>query len=68
MTISLGGAFAPQWVRSTPTLWIDRADRQLYRAKAGGRNRTCLEPPAHSQVSTEEKRLLALPELPAPRP
>ncbi len=34
VTISLGGAFAPQWVRSSPLLWIERADQQLYRAKA----------------------------------
>ncbi len=65
VTISLGGAFAPQWVRSTPSLWIDRADRQLYLAKAGGRNRACLEPHAATPVSAEEKSLLFLPELPA---
>jgi len=55
VTISLGGAFAPQWVRSSTTLWIERADRQLYRAKAEGRNRACLEQPAVSHVSAEEK-------------
>jgi len=58
VTISIGGAFAPQWVRSTPTLWIERADQQLYRAKALGRNLVQLEPSAISLVSTEEKRLL----------
>ena len=58
VTISLGGAFAPQWVRSTAALWLDRADRQLYRAKAEGRNRACLEQPPDSQVSAEEKSLL----------
>ena len=58
VTISLGGAFAPQWVRSSPTLWIDRADQQLYRAKASGRNRACLERPALSQVSIEERTML----------
>ena len=58
MTISLGGAFAPQWVRSTATLWLARADRQLYQAKAEGRNRACLEQPPDSQVSAEEKSLL----------
>jgi diguanylate cyclase (GGDEF)-like protein len=58
VTISLGGAFAPQWVRSTAPLWLARADRQLYRAKAEGRNRTCLEQPPDSQVSAEEKSLL----------
>ena len=58
VTISLGGAFAPQWVRSTAPLWLGRADRQLYRAKARGRNCTCLEQPPDSRVSAEEKSLL----------
>ncbi len=58
VTVSLGGAFAPQWVRSSAPLWIDRADQQLYRAKAEGRNRACLEEPTVSLVSAEEKGLL----------
>jgi diguanylate cyclase len=58
VTVSLGGAFAPQWVRSSAPLWIDRADQQLYRAKAEGRNRACLEQPTVSLVSPEEKGLL----------
>ncbi len=58
VSVSLGGAFAPEWVRSTAPLWIERADQQLYRAKALGRNRACLEQPAMMQVSAEEKGLL----------
>lgn len=58
VTISLGGAFAPQWVRSSPTLWIERADQQLYRAKNEGRNRASLEQPPVSLVSAEEKGML----------
>lgn len=58
ITISLGGAFAPQWVRSSSLLWMERADRQLYRAKAEGRNRVCLEPHTESMVSAEEKGML----------
>ena len=58
VTVSLGGAFAPQWVRSSAPLWIDRADQQLYRAKSEGRNRACLEQPTVSLVSPEEKGLL----------
>ena len=58
VTVSVGGAYAPQWVRSSPTLWVERADQQLYRAKAEGRNRACLEQPPVSHVSAEEKGLL----------
>lgn len=58
VTVSLGGAFAPQWVRSSSLLWMERADRQLYRAKAEGRNRTCLEAQIDSLVSAEEKGML----------
>jgi PleD family two-component response regulator len=58
VTISVGGAFAPQWVRSTPALWKERADQQLYLAKTQGRNLVRLEPSAMSVVSNEEKRLL----------
>jgi len=58
ITVSLGGAFAPQWVRSSPLLWMERADRQLYRAKAEGRNQACLEPQVESVVSADEKSML----------
>lgn len=58
VTISIGGAFAPQWVRSSRQFWYERADQLLYQAKAGGRNRACLENPAVSEVSTEERELL----------
>jgi diguanylate cyclase len=58
VTVSIGGAFAPQWVRSNLALWMERADKQLYRAKQSGRNRAEFEPAAVSQVSAEEKGLL----------
>lgn len=58
VSVSIGGAFAPQWVRSSATLWVERADQQLYRAKAEGRNCACLEQPVVSLVSAEEKGLL----------
>jgi diguanylate cyclase len=57
-TISIGGAFAPQWVRSTPQLWTERADLQLYRAKSLGRNLVCMEPSAVASVTAEEKSFL----------
>lgn len=58
ITVSCGGAFAPPWLRSTPTLWLERADAQMYRAKAAGRNTVCIEPQVVSEVSAEEKGLL----------
>ena len=58
VSVSIGGAFAPQWVRSSALLWVERADQQLYRAKSAGRNRACLEQPMVSLVSAEEKGLL----------
>ncbi len=58
VTVSIGGAFAPQWVRSSSGLWLARADQQLYRAKATGRNRACLEQAPISLVSAEEKSML----------
>jgi diguanylate cyclase (GGDEF)-like protein len=58
VTISIGGAFAPEWVRSTADLWIERADLQLYSAKSGGRDQVCLDQPRELSVSAEEKGLL----------
>lgn len=58
VTVSIGGAYAPEWVRSTADLWIERADLQLYRAKTEGRNQVRLEQPQELAVSAEEKGLL----------
>lgn len=57
-TISIGGAYAPAWVRSTAQLWIERADKLLYQAKAQGRNRVCIDHHQSIAVSAEEKSLL----------
>ena len=55
---SIGGAYAPEWVRSTADLWIERADLQLYRAKADGRNQVRMDQPQELSVSAEEKGML----------
>ena len=57
VTVSLGAAFAPQWVRSSVRLWFERADLQLYNAKTAGRNRAIFEPAAVSLVTAEENGL-----------
>lgn len=57
-TISIGGAYAPEWVRSTAALWIERADNLLYRAKSEGRNRVFIDHQQVIAVSAEEKNLL----------
>lgn len=58
VTISIGGAFAPEWIRSSSALWIERADLQLYAAKTEGRNRVNLEYLSESAVSADERSLL----------
>ena len=61
VTVSIGGVYALQWIRSTAQLWTERADRQLYLAKSSGRNCVRLEEPPDSTVSAEEKSMLFSP-------
>ena len=58
VTVSIGGAFALQWIRSTTALWANRADAELYKAKLGGRNCISIEEQPDSTVTAEEKSLL----------
>lgn len=58
VTVSIGGAFALQWIRSTRQLWLERADQQLYLSKSHGRNCVHIEEQTDSTVSAEEKSLL----------
>ncbi len=58
VSISIGGAYATERVRSTTAVWIDRADSQLYRAKTEGRNRVFIDQQPEIAVSAEEKNML----------
>ena len=58
ITVSIGGAYAPEWIRSTALLWTDRADTELYRAKTQGRNRVSLGDQRVTSVSSEEREML----------
>jgi diguanylate cyclase (GGDEF)-like protein len=58
VTISIGGAYAPEWVRSTIELWTERADEQLYHAKSSGRNCVFIEEQRGVAVSADEKSML----------
>lgn len=62
VTVSIGGAYALQWIRSTRDLWIQRADQCLYTAKSDGRNRIAIEEQPDSTVTAEEKNLLFAPD------
>lgn len=61
VSVSVGGAYAIPWIRSTPKLWIERADLQLYHAKEAGRNRVSIEEPRDSTVTADEKNMLLAP-------
>ncbi len=58
VTASIGGSFAPIWIRSTPALWVERADALLYRAKKEGRDRVFIDVQQEISVSAEEKNML----------
>jgi len=58
VTVSCGAAFATPWVKGQVSDWLERADRLLYQAKAGGRNQVCMEEVPTPEVSAEEKGLL----------
>ncbi len=58
ITMSIGGAFASQLIGSKAADWIELADKELYRAKSGGRNRVCIDQPLLVEVSSEEKSQL----------
>jgi len=55
ITLSVGGAFAMPWIRSTPQLWIERARPAALPREVRGRNGVRIEAPPDSTVSAEEK-------------
>ncbi len=58
VTMSIGGAYAPQLAGSKAATWIELTDKELYRAKTSGRNRVCINQPLLVEVSPEEKSQL----------
>jgi len=61
VTLSIGGAFSAMHPTANPEPWIERADTQLYQAKAQGRNRVYIDHHQIISVSAEEKSLLFAP-------
>lgn len=60
--LTVGGAGAPAWVRSSSLLWLARAEDELLRALDTGQGSACFETPAVPEtvasVSGDEKSLL----------
>lgn len=61
VTVSIGGAYAPEWVRSTGALWSERADLQLYRAKKRGATVSSLTNNKRSVSVPKKKSLVRSP-------
>lgn len=58
LTISIGGAHVSPWSKLDAKEVLEKADRELYRAKALGRNRVSMDVPEPRSVSSDEKRQL----------
>ncbi|MFN7087863.1 MAG: GGDEF domain-containing protein [Burkholderiales bacterium] len=58
VTVSIGGASAVPWQRTTVDELIARADNELYRAKREGRNRIAFAPSLPLSISAQEKAML----------
>ena len=58
VTTSIGGAHVSPWRKLVSKEVLEKADRELYRAKAQGRNRVSIDEPEPMAVSFDEKRQL----------
>lgn len=58
LTTSIGGTHVSPWSNLAAREVLAKADRELYRAKAQGRNRVTMDAPEPSPVSSDEKRQL----------
>lgn len=58
VTASIGGAHVSSWSKLGSKEVLEKADRELYRAKAQGRNRVSMDVAEPNSVSADEKHLL----------
>ena len=58
VTTSIGGAHVSPWSKLIAREVLEKADRELYRAKAQGRNRVSMDLSEPNSVSSDEKRQL----------
>ena len=58
VTTSIGGTHVSPWSKLASKEVLEKADRELYRAKAQGRNRVSIDVAEPNSVSADEKRLL----------
>jgi len=58
LTTSIGGAHISPWRKVSPKELLEKADQELYRAKAQGRNQVAMDTAAAIPVSSDEKQQL----------